>query len=190
MKMLHVLGYFLVSGVLVIATALAGENHPDLKMVYDFNPENGLGGWEIEDDVIMGGVSRGRIAMNEEGVAVFSGEVSLDNDGGFSSIQYFFDTMNIDGYRTACLRIKGDGKSYQFIVEARRGDPHYYSYRFKSGNEWETVRIPLHAMEPYRRGDKMDLPDFPAKELSQVRLLIGNAKAESFRLEIDAIWLE
>jgi hypothetical protein len=45
-------------------------------------------------------------------------------------------------------------------------------------------------MYPMRRGDRLNQPDYPGKTLSQVRLMIANGKAESFRLEIEKIWLE
>lgn len=159
-------------------------------VVYDFSVENGPGGWAIEDDGVMGGVSQGRFAVSEEGHGVFSGEVSLENDGGFSSVQCYFDPVDVSAYKTVCLRIKGDGKPYQFIVEAQSGDRHYYRHTFPTSGEWETVRFPMGVLEPYWRGDRLDQPNFPGQTMAQARFLIGNGKAESFRLEIDAIWLE
>ncbi|HMP96798.1 MAG TPA: CIA30 family protein [Kiritimatiellia bacterium] len=190
MKIQFVTRVLCLLGLLTTASQAADEGQPARLMIYDFNAETGLGGWQVEDDVVMGGVSSGKLTMRDDGVAVFSGEVSLDNNGGFSSIQYFFDPIDIDGYETACLKVKGDGRAYQFIVEAESRARHYYSYRFSTGTEWDIIRIPLAELEPYRRGDRMELPNFPGKTLAQVRFLIGNAVAEAFQLEIDAIWLE
>ena len=39
--------------------------------------------WQVIDDGVMGGRSKGNFAINEEGNAVFEGTVSLDNNGGF-----------------------------------------------------------------------------------------------------------
>jgi len=171
-------------------SSIAADDVRSPLMVYNFSQAGELGGWEVEDDVVMGGVSSGKLEMREDGIAVFSGDVSLDNNGGFSSIQYFFDPLDITGYQTACLRVKGDGKSYQFIVEATPRARHYYARSFKTDTEWEIIRIPLNELVPYRRGDRMNLPNFPAETLAQIRFLIGNAKAEAFQLEIDSIWLE
>jgi hypothetical protein len=41
-----------------------------------------------------------------------------------------------------------------------------------------------------RRGDRLDLPDYPGKTLSQVRFMIANGRAESFQLEIASIKLK
>jgi hypothetical protein len=45
-------------------------------------------------------------------------------------------------------------------------------------------------MYPMRRGDRLNIPDYPAETVAQVRLMIANGRAESFRLEIASITLE
>ena len=45
-------------------------------------------------------------------------------------------------------------------------------------------------MYPVRRGDRLDIPDYPAETMSQVRFMIANGRAESFQLEIASISLE
>lgn len=57
-------------------------------VIIDFSPDSNLRDWEVEDDVVMGGRSEGAFSLNQEGNAVFSGNVSLENDGGFSSVMY------------------------------------------------------------------------------------------------------
>ena len=39
-------------------------------------------------DVVMGGKSSGSFALSPEGHGVFKGAVSLENNGGFSSLRY------------------------------------------------------------------------------------------------------
>lgn len=167
----------------------ARPSRPDALLLYDFrSPEPGSS-WQVEDDGVMGGRSKGAFAINDDGHGVFSGDVSLENNGGFSSIQYFFPERDIRGYTTASIRLKGDGRNYRFLVEATEGARHYYVYEFATSGDWQTVDIPLRDMFPERRGDRLDLPNFPAETLAQVRFLIANKKAESFQLLIDRIWL-
>ena len=159
-------------------------------VLYDFSARNNGRGWSVEDDDVMGGRSQGAFALSEDGHGVFSGRVSLENNGGFSSVQHFLEPRSIAGYRTAHLRLKGDGKRYQFIVEAEPEARHYYMREFQTGTDWEPITLPLPELVPMRRGDRLDRPNFPAQTLAQVRFLIANGVAESFRLEIDRIWLE
>lgn len=158
--------------------------------IFDFSKDSKTGAWKVEDDVVMGGRSTGSFFVNKEGNAVFYGNVSLENNGGFSSVQYYFDPIDVTQYRTAVIRLKGDGKRYQFIVESGKNDRNYYAYEFQTGNNWQTVVVPLAEMYPVYRGDRLDIPNYPGRTMSQVRFLIANEKPESFSLEIDKIWLE
>lgn len=170
--------------------AANGSNRQRELVIVDFNEGMDPSGWNVEDDVVMGGRSRGAFAINEDGHGVFSGDVSLENNGGFSSVQYYFDPVDVSPYRTACLRVKGDGKSYRFLVESERDARHYYVYEFQTTQDWQIIEVPLADMYPVRRGDRLTIPNFPGANLAMVRFLIGNKKAESFRLEIDSIWLK
>ena len=163
---------------------------PAKLVLFDFEQDSDLRGWRMRDDVVMGGRSKGAFALNKHGHAVFSGDVSLENDGGFSSVQNYFDPIDVSSYRKALVRLKGDGKDYRFIVESDDSNRHYYVHDFQTGTDWQTVEIPLSTMYPMRRGDRLSIPDYPGKTMGQIRFMIGNGKAESFRLEIDKIWLE
>jgi len=162
----------------------------DPLILFDFTALSDLERWEVEDDVVMGGRSEGHLDISESGHAVFHGVVSLENNGGFSSIQHFFDPMDVSGFTTARIRLKGDGKRYLFLIESEPDAYHYYVHEFQTGTDWQTVDIPLHEMQPVRRGDPLDLPNYQGDTLAQIRILIGNERRESFHLEIDRIWLE
>lgn len=181
--------WFSMTGVCLLLSAGCVTRMEAGRVISDFSREAGTGGWEVENDVVMGGVSRSSLVLGADGHAVFSGAVSLENNGGFASIQYFFEPIDISKYRTACFRIKGDGKRYQFIVEAETNARHYYVHELTTSTDWQTLEIPLADLYPVRRGDRLDLPNFPGQTLAQVRFLIGNGVAEPFRLEIDKIWL-
>jgi NADH dehydrogenase [ubiquinone] 1 alpha subcomplex assembly factor 1 len=180
--------------LLLITTCLAlGLNssaraEPESYIIHDF--ADGPGGWSIEDDGVMGGLSRGNFAMDESGHGVFSGEVSLENDGGFSSVQYYFDPIDVSAYSTVCFLVKGDGKNYRFLVEAEQDARHYYEAGFSTSGEQQIIEIPFADMVAVRRGDRLDLPNFPGLTLAQVRFMIANGAAESFRLEIERVWLK
>jgi NADH dehydrogenase [ubiquinone] 1 alpha subcomplex assembly factor 1 len=159
-------------------------------LLFDFSASSDWSGWQVENDVVMGGKSSSKLTRNEAGTAVFTGDVSLQNNGGFASLQYHFDPREISGHDKACIRLKGDGKEYQFRVKANLKDRASYIYNFKTSGEWQTIEVPLHKMEPTFRGTKLNLPNFNAAKIQEVRFLVGNGKAESFRLEIDKIELQ
>lgn len=168
----------------------AGRPHSKEMMIFDFSPVADPSQWEVEDDVVMGGRSEGEFSIDDAGNAIFSGMVSLENNGGFSSVQHYFDSIDVSPYRTAFIRLKGDGKRYQFLVEAQRNERHYYVYEFQTIKAWQTLEIPLAEMYAAYRGQRLTIPNYPGQTMTQVRFLIANGTPESFRLEIDKIWLE
>ena len=64
-------------------------------MIFDFNKEKNINSWIVVDDVVMGGVSSSRISISKDGNGVFSGHVSLDNNGGFSSIRLNLEKVEV-----------------------------------------------------------------------------------------------
>lgn len=159
-------------------------------ILFDFSATSDWSVWEIENDGVMGGKSTSELSISEDGHAVFTGNVSLENDGGFASIQYHFDPKDIRGYEKATIRLKGDGKAYQFRTKADLDERVSYIFTFQTTGDWQTIEIPLHKMQPWYRGNKLNQPNFPASQIQEVRFMIGNGKAESFRLEIEKIELE
>ena len=159
-------------------------------LLFDFSASTNWSVWEIENDVVMGGNSTSELSRNEEGNAVFSGFVSLENNGGFASIQYHFEPKNISGYKKAVIYLKGDGKEYQFRIKSNLRERTSYVYTFKTTGNWQTIEIPLNQMQPTFRGNKLNMPNFNTDKLQEIRFMIGNGKAENFKLEIDKSELE
>ena len=179
----------LIACLFVVNQSQAVADQPG-KVLFDFADPAAMRGWQIEDDGVMGGVSKGTFTRDPEGHAVFSGKVSLENNGGFSSVQCYFDPIDVSGYRHAIIRLKGDGKDYRFIVESDPNARHYYVAEFTTDGDWQEIKIPLRTMYPMRRGDRLNIPDYPAETMSQVRFMIANGRAESFKLEIASIKLK
>lgn len=166
------------------------ENTPPAKVVFDFTDAAAIGGWAVEDDVIMGGRSKSTLVRDPAGHIVFSGDVSLENNGGFASIQNHFAPIDVSKYTHVVIRLKGDGKKFRYLVEAEKNARHYYVSEFSTNGEWQEIKIPLREMYPVRRGDRLDIPNFPGKTMTQSRFMIANGRAEAFRLEVASIRLE
>lgn len=144
--------------------------------------------WSIEDDRVMGGRSQGKVATTEDGHLRFWGEVSLENNGGFSSMQSNYSkTFNVDGLNSFTLRVKGDGKNYTFRVKRARSERHSYAYTFPTSGEWETVTVPFNQLTPTFRGYTPNLPAYAGEPIHQLRILIGNKEPQSFELLMDEI---
>jgi hypothetical protein len=158
--------------------------------LFDFNSESEISNWRIVDDVVMGGRSNGNFKINDVGNGLFYGKVSLENNGGFSMVQYRFDKKEVSNYSKVCIKLKGDGKTYQFRIKKSNGDRHAYVTSFESTKDWNTIEIPFNSLYPAFRGSKLDAPNYDGEQMEMVAFLIGNKKAEAFNLEIDSIVLK
>jgi hypothetical protein len=155
--------------------------------IVEFNSSSSLDNWYLVNDTVMGGKSDSDFQLNNEGHAVFSGYVTTANNGGFASIRHDCKVENVEQFSEIQLKVKGDGKNYQLRVKKNRSDYYSYIYTFETSGTWETVSIPLEGMYASYRGRTLDKPNFQADQISEIAILIGNKKKESFQLEIDAI---
>jgi len=158
--------------------------------LFNFSEHSDISNWRIQDDMVMGGRSKGHFKINNQGYGEFSGNISLENNGGFSSVGYKTETLNVSEYSKAVIRIKGDGKNYQFRIKNRSSDYPTYVYEFETTKDWMTVIIPFKKMKPQFRGRKLDMPNYQGETIEEVIFLIGNKKEQSFRLLIDKIELD
>ena len=175
---------------LVIVGFLFISMQMNAQEVYDFSTDSKSGDWFVVDDGVMGGRSQGNVGLSEEGHGVFQGTVSLENNGGFSSIRARMDGLETKGYSAFKIRLKGDGKNYQFRVRSELNERQSYQYEFPTTGAWQEVTVPFDQMIPTFRGMRLNLPNYPGEVLRECSFLISNKKNESFRLEIDRIWLE
>lgn len=157
------------------------------KIIYDFKKTSNIAGWLVIDDIVMGGRSKGAFKMHADGYGVFEGDVSLENNGGFSSIRYRFDKIKVSPDNKITFRMKGDKNSFQLRVKESAQTEYSYIAEFTTSGNWQTIEIPLKSMYPSYRGRKLNRPNFSHNYIEEITFLIGNGKAEKFQLLIDKI---
>ena len=86
------------------------------------------------------------------------------------------------------MRLKGDGKNYNFRVRTPNGR-HSYAFTFatKGGDQWETISIPFDKMEATYHGEAVKVPNYAGENVVEMQLLIGNGKEETFEIVIESI---
>jgi hypothetical protein len=158
--------------------------------IFNFKTTSDISGWKVVNDVVMGGKSNGIFYLNETGNGVFEGIVSLENNGGFSYLRYQLNKLDVTKFKKIKIRLKGDGKKYQFRVKTSKFSQESYITYFQTSGDWQTVEIELSKLAPFYRGSKLNLPNFSGEYLEELGFLIGNKKFESFHLVLDRISLE
>jgi Complex I intermediate-associated protein 30 (CIA30)/NmrA-like family len=128
--------------------------------------------WGAVDDVVMGGVSESSIRL-VEGYAVFSGDVSTENSGGFASVRTrnFEPSFDLSNYTGIELRVKGDGQRYKLFVRTEsKWDGVGYARSFDpSSTEWTTIQIPFKELVPIFRAKTVE--NAPPIDSHQIRSL-------------------
>ena len=154
--------------------------------LYKFNSES-KNDWQIVDDTVMGGRSSGDFKVNTDGHGVFHGTVSTVNNGGFSSLRTTFKSEDISKHKAFILKVKGDGKRYQFRVKTGLSERHSYIKSFETTGKWQEIEIPFNKMIASFRGRTLDMPNYDGAAIEEMRFLIGNKENESFTIEIASI---
>jgi NADH dehydrogenase [ubiquinone] 1 alpha subcomplex assembly factor 1 len=160
------------------------------QIIYDFNIKSNSFDWNIVDDVVMGGRSNGNFEINKEGHGVFSGYVTTENNGGFSSVRYIFDKISTPKDCKIILTVKGDGKDYQLSIKDKLRSYYSYIIKFKTNGDWQKIKINLKDLYPSFRGQTLDLHNYESTSIEEIAILIGNKKKENFELLLDKIEIE
>lgn len=157
--------------------------------IFNFNSSIDIHQWRIVDDVVMGGKSRGKMELDEEGFGVFRGEISLENNGGFSSVRYQPKPISVFNFTKIVVYLQGDGKNYQLRIKNSISNSHSYIANFSTTGDWQNIFINLEDMYPKFRGRRLDIPNFAHDKIEEIAFLIGNKNEESFNLKIESIVL-
>lgn len=158
--------------------------------IADFKNQQDISNWFVVNDGVMGGYSNGSISLSDDGYGLYQGYVTTRNNGGFSSIRYRFKPKKISKYTHVSLRVRGDGKIYQFRIKNQSNARYSYIQYFETTKEWETITIPLNSFYASFRGYKLNVSNYSGQEIGEIAILIGNKKNEDFALEIERIWLK
>lgn len=194
----------LLTSLIASITANAGTHMHSIDLLnLDDTPQSQ---WRIVNDGVMGGRSSSRI-NNNGNVLLFSGTVSLENNGGFASInqpltpwQLKLEEPSSDplvAQKRAANRIiltaKGDGKRYQLRIKTGDG---MAQTTYKTGftplngelQQWQFT--PQQFIETFRGRDYPTRPKPDFNQLSAVGILISDKQAGDFQLEVHSLQLQ
>ena len=173
------------------ATASALERSLRTLMNFDNSPQEPR--WVALNDGVMGGRSIGGPTI-AQGLLEFTGELSLANNGGFSSVRSVGRNFDLSDASAVVLRVRGDGRRYQLrlATHARhRGAPVSYGAGFDTTvGEWAEVRVPLASLAPTVRGASLQGPPLDPSQVREIGLLIADKREGTFALSVDWIAVE
>jgi monofunctional biosynthetic peptidoglycan transglycosylase len=166
---------------------LHGKDHQSMKMLFEFTGEKPDMEWRSNNDGVMGGLSSGNAAIIEEGM-LFKGDLSLKNNGGFSSI-YNRANFDLSGFSGIRLKFFGDGRTYQLRLQSdalfSQGRPVSFSSEFKTTKgEWGEVFLPFSELSQTWRGRQLSGYTFNPQDIRRIGVLLADKKPGEFSLKI------
>lgn len=187
-------GFFsvLISSVLLFGAVSLGTASCRADVVTDFSSKySGDLRWRIVDDRVMGGRSQGRFAVTAEETLLFQGNLSLENNGGFSSVRSAEGLYDFSASQGIVLRVRGDGRTYQLRLNTTarfRSWDVSFSASFKTEkDEWIDVWVPFDQFKAGFRGMALPNVTFDPSSVRRFGILLGDKNPGAFRLEIDSI---
>lgn len=148
--------------------------------------------WRVVNDGVMGGISTSGVKVSDEGTVLFSGSVSLENNGGFASLRSQIDDYNFTGYEGLEIRLRGDGKIYGISMkETAYFTGLFYSLTFETKkDEWVVIKLPFKSFYYKYFGREINnSPVIPLDKIKEVSFIISDKQEGIFSAEIDYLRL-
>ena len=166
------------------------QSAASIKLLLNFRDINDSGRWMVVNDGVMGGVSRSTVNLHNDGYLIFAGNVSTDYGGGFASIRTDYKNWGIGKHEGLILRVKGDGKTYQFRCRLGNNmNQIAYRHYFQTNNDkWQEIILPFKEFLPTYRGRVLN--NFAVLDPNQIKhlgVMISDKQVGDFKLEIDWI---
>ena len=145
--------------------------------------------WYTLDDNVMGGVSSSTVEITDTGILSFSGNMSLENNGGFSSVRSAWYLINLNSADGVLLRVFGDGKMYRLRIHSEStGNNIAYNAIFETTPEnWKLVYIPFSSMVPTYFGTIVDVGRLDTSNIGSVGFMLSDKQPGEFNLQVDWI---
>ncbi|MDC1032274.1 CIA30 family protein [Candidatus Marinimicrobia bacterium] len=153
----------------------------------DFDSKNLLN-WKIVNDSVMGGRSDATLKLKNNLYGVFNGYLSLQNNGGFSSIRAYYPP-DLTDVKSITIRIKGDGRQYSFRVRGNTSNWASYTHTFNTvKNKWIEKELMIKDFYPLYRGYYLnDMPLLSEMVIKEIGIMLSDKQTGPFELEIDWI---
>ena len=171
--------------ILALMSIVLTSNAADTIPLLDTNGKTSKIKWNIVNDTVMGGRSSSRWSKNSSALS-FEGFLSLENNGGFASVRHDLDNINLSSTDGIFIKVKGDGRKYQFRIRSQASRWANYSQEFKTKkNTVQSFFLPYKDFKPSWRGRSVrNVPTLTGKDVRGIGFLLGDKVQGKFKLDI------
>jgi monofunctional biosynthetic peptidoglycan transglycosylase len=138
----------------------------------------------------MGGISDGKFKITQDKTLLFYGNLSLANNGGFSSIRCRPTQLKLQKNDSICFLVKGDGREYTINLYTNKNLT-AFSYRqsFQTiKDKWVELSFPLEKFIATSFGKVIPKAEpINPSEIESLGFMIGDKKPGAFQIEFKNI---
>ncbi|HUU82820.1 MAG TPA: CIA30 family protein [Phycisphaerae bacterium] len=167
---------------------VTGQAFSESRIVGDFQDAAASEDWFAVNDTVMGGFSQGTFRITDDGMLMFYGSVSLDNNGGFASIRSRGPALDLSAYDSLVVRLRGDGREYSCSVRTDypiMAGAYYFDVPTRAG-QWQEIHLPLRSFQARSFGRPLTAaPPLNARDIRGIGFIIADKQEGPFKLEID-----
>ena len=171
--------------ILALMSIVLTSNAADTIPLLDTNGKTSKIKWNIVNDTVMGGRSSSRWSKNSSALS-FEGFLSLENNGGFASVRHDLNNINLSSTDGIFIKVKGDGRKYQFRIRSQASRWANYSQEFKTKKDTvQSFFLPYKDFKPSWRGRSVrNVPTLTGKDVRGIGFLLGDKVQGKFKLDI------
>lgn len=174
--------------ILLGFSAMTGNAADGQRVLFDFSQDEAAKRWQTVNDGVMGGVSKGRFTIAPDNTMRFFGKLSLENNGGFTSVRSRRKPLGLSLDDAITVRLRGDGRTYMLnlYVPTRRVA---YSFRAElptKRDQWLETTVPVREFYATSFGRKIRGADpVDADKVNSLGFMLSDKNPGTFELEID-----
>lgn len=167
----------------------ANADGAEAEILFSFENPDSTKTWNSVNDGVMGGRSKGGFKRVERKTLLFTGDLSLENGGGFASIRTDPRALNLGDASGIIVKARGDGRTYR--VQLRTDDRMATSYRANlptAEGGFSEVLIPFSDFQLQVFGNVIpgSEPINPAA-INSIGFSVADKKAGPFEFELESV---
>lgn len=177
--------FAIVIAALVTQQPLQGA----MKAIASFENDESLKSWSSVNDGVMGGISKGGFKRSDQGTLLFTGELSLENNGGFASIRMKPADLGLAGTSGIVVKARGDGRTYwvDLRVSDQMSASSYRAFLPTTAGKWMETTIPFADFKLQAFGRELPVKPIDPASVASAGFTIADKKEGPFSLEIEFV---
>lgn len=178
-----------IAGITIASLCFPGPLIAAESVIASFEKAEALESWKSVNDGVMGGVSKGGFKRSDQETLLFSGELSLANNGGFASIRMIPSDLKLAGTSGIVIKARGDGRTYwvDLRLSNQPAASSYRAYLETTAGEWKETQIPYQEFKLQAFGQDLPSKEINPESINSVGFTIADKKEGEFSLEIASV---